>query len=93
MDAVITSPPYPNEKDYTRTTRLESVLLGFLTDRASLRRMKEGLLRSNTRNVYKDDDDDRWIADHPGSSGSRRPSKPGGWSWARLQGSNACIRG
>ena len=29
VDAVITSPPYPNEKDYTRTTRLESVLLGF----------------------------------------------------------------
>ena len=29
-DAVITSPPYPNEKDYTRTTRLESVLLGFI---------------------------------------------------------------
>lgn len=24
VDAVITSPPYPNEKDYTRTTRLES---------------------------------------------------------------------
>ena len=23
IDAVITSPPYPNEKDYTRTTRLE----------------------------------------------------------------------
>src|SRR5437660_1232579 len=30
IDAVITSPPYPNEKDYTRTTRLESVLLGFI---------------------------------------------------------------
>lgn len=29
IDAVITSPPYPNEKDYTRTTRLESVLLDF----------------------------------------------------------------
>lgn len=30
IDAVITSPPYPNEKDYTRTTRLESVLLGLI---------------------------------------------------------------
>lgn len=29
IGAVLTSPPYPNEKDYTRTTRLESVLLGF----------------------------------------------------------------
>ena len=27
VDIVITSPPYPNEKDYTRITRLESVVL------------------------------------------------------------------
>ena len=65
IDAVITSPPYPNEKDYTRTTRLESVILGFLSDRADLQALKRGLLRSNTRNVYKSDDDDRWISEHP----------------------------
>lgn len=63
--AVITSPPYPNEKDYTRTTRLESVLLGFLTDKASLRLLKSGMMRSNTRNVYKNDDDDQYVAAHP----------------------------
>jgi len=62
IDAVFTSPPYPNEKDYTRTTRLESVLLGFLNDKSELRDMKEGLLRSNTRNVYKHDDDDEHIS-------------------------------
>lgn len=60
--AVVTSPPYPNEKDYTRTTRLESVVLGFLSNRADLRQMKQGLLRSNTRTVYKGDDDARWVA-------------------------------
>ncbi len=64
IDAVITSPPYPNEKDYTRTTRLESVLLGYLNDKADLRRMKQDLVRSNTRTVYKGDDDDAWIAGH-----------------------------
>jgi hypothetical protein len=64
IDTVITSPPYPNEKDYTRTTRLESVLLGFLTDKASLRALKKGMLRSNTRGVYKEDTDDQWVADH-----------------------------
>ncbi len=65
VDAIITSPPYPNEKDYTRTTRLESVLLGFLQTKADLRALKEGLLRSNTRNVYKGDDDHEWVATHP----------------------------
>src|SRR5205823_2411492 len=62
VDAVITSPPYPNEKDYTRTTRLESVLLGMVRTEAELKSLKRGLMRSNTRNVYKGDDDDRWIA-------------------------------
>lgn len=64
IDAVITSPPYPNEKDYTRTTRLESVLLGFIRNRAELRSLKEGLIRSNTRNVYKGDTDDVWVSRH-----------------------------
>jgi DNA modification methylase len=65
IDAVITSPPYPNEKDYTRTTRLESVMLGFVSNKTELRALKKELVRSNTRGVYKDDDDDRWIAQHP----------------------------
>lgn len=65
IDAVITSPPYPNEKDYTRTTRLESVILGFIKTKADLQAFKKGLIRSNTRNVYKADDDDQWIQDHP----------------------------
>ncbi|GAK54026.1 hypothetical protein U14_05303 [Candidatus Moduliflexus flocculans] len=63
IDAVITSPPYPNEKDYTRTTRLESVVLGFFEDMAHLRGFKKTLLRSNTRGVYTSDNDDAWVAD------------------------------
>jgi len=65
IDAVIPSPPYPNEKDYTRTTRLESVMLGFLSDRSDVRALKRRLVRSNTRRVYKGDDDDHGVRDHP----------------------------
>jgi DNA modification methylase len=64
ISAVITSPPYPNEKDYTRTTRLESVVLGFIKNKEDLKELKRQLLRSNTRTVYKSDDDDRWVASH-----------------------------
>ncbi len=64
VDAVITSPPYPNEKDYTRTTRLESVMLGFINDKQELQNLKKTLLRSNTRGIYKYDDDDSWISDN-----------------------------
>ncbi len=64
VDAVITSPPYPNEKDYTRTTRLESVILGFIHNKVELRALKQGLVRSNTRNVYMADTDDQAVANN-----------------------------
>ena len=72
IDAVITSPPYPNEKDYTRTTRLESVLLGFIRSKQELRGLKQGLVRSNTRSVYKADADDTLVAAHEGIQGIAR---------------------
>lgn len=65
VSAVITSPPYPNEKDYTRTTRLESVLLGFINNKEELRVLKKSLLRSNTRGIYKGDNDDDYIKGFP----------------------------
>lgn len=65
IDAVITSPPYPNEKDYTRTTRLELVILGYIKNRKDLRDIKMGLVRSNTRGVYKEDSEDTWVEQFP----------------------------
>lgn len=61
VDGVFTSPPYPNEKDYTRTTRLESIVLGLVTNKEGLRELKKGLVRSNTRGVYKGDTDAKWV--------------------------------
>jgi len=64
VDVVITSPPYPNEKDYSRTTRLESVILGFISNVEELRKFKKTMIRSNTRGIYKDDEDDKWVANN-----------------------------
>lgn len=65
VSVVITSPPYPNEKDYTRTTRLESVLLDLIKDKKHLRELKNALLRSNTRNVFQGDSDSDFITKFP----------------------------
>ena len=46
VDAVICSPPYPNEKDYLRIVRLESVLLGFIKNQPQLRSLKQRLARA-----------------------------------------------
>lgn len=41
------------------------MILGFLNDKSQLQALKKGmLLRSNTRNVYKIDTDDEWVANH-----------------------------
>lgn len=91
IDAIICSPPYPNEKDYTRTTRLESVLLGFITTKDELRSVKRGLVRSNTRTVYKAT---MTIAGSPGilrSNASPVRSRSAGSSSARHPGSSASI--
>jgi hypothetical protein len=66
VGAVITSPPYPNEKDYIRTTRLESVILGLIRTKQEIRALKQDLVRSNTRGVYKADRDDVVVTEHDG---------------------------
>ena len=53
INAVITSPPYPNEKDYTRTTRLAAVILGFINNREELKNIERKLIQSNTRKFTK----------------------------------------
>ncbi len=61
VNFVITSPPYPNEKDYTRNTRLETVILGLISSKQQLRLVKEQLLRSNSRNIFVNDDDQDYV--------------------------------
>lgn len=61
VKCVITSPPYPNEKDYTRSTRLESVLLDYICNRNELRNIKNNLLRSNSRTIFVTDDDEKYV--------------------------------
>jgi hypothetical protein len=50
--ALISSPPYPTEHDYTRNSRLELALLGFVEDRESLRAVKKQMIRSHTKGIY-----------------------------------------
>src|SRR5258708_14969408 len=53
--AVICSPPYPTEHDYTRNARLELSFLEAVTDRETLRGIKRLMIRSHTKGIYKGD--------------------------------------
>lgn len=65
VDYVITSPPYPTEKDYTRQTRLELVFLGIVHDRKSLQRVKKAMVRSHSKGIYAADTDGQHVEDVP----------------------------
>jgi|SRR5579883_986860 len=62
--AVICSPPYPTEHDYTRNARLELVFLEHVLDRESLRKIKKTMIRSHTKGIYKLDCDSKLVEDN-----------------------------
>jgi len=63
VDFVITSPPYPNEHDYTRNSRLELVILGYVRMAVDLQPLKQSMVRCNTKGLYKNHaDDERYSA-------------------------------
>jgi methylase of polypeptide subunit release factors len=57
FDAVICSPPYPAEHDYTRNSRLELAFLEHVTDLESLRAIKKTMVRSHSKGIYVGDVD------------------------------------
>ena len=61
-DYIITSPPYPNEHDYTRCTRLELILLGHVQTLNDLRQLKQRMVRCNTKGIYVGDTDSRLVS-------------------------------
>jgi DNA modification methylase len=61
VDAIITSPPYLSDHDYSRLTRLELVFAGFVSSAEQLRKVKKLLLRSSSKNVYRGDSCARYV--------------------------------
>jgi len=63
--AVICSPPYPAEHDYTRNSRLELAFLDQVPDLAALRVIKKAMIRSHSKGIYVTDSDGDGVADNP----------------------------
>lgn len=65
ITAVICSPPYPGEHDYTRHARLELAFLEEVTDRKTVQLLKRQMIRSSTKNIYKGDNDADLVKENP----------------------------
>lgn len=55
IDFIITSPPYPNDLEYTRQTRLELYLLEFVKNMDDVQSIKRNMVRSSTKLIYQND--------------------------------------
>jgi hypothetical protein len=64
FSAVICSPPYPAEHDYTRNARLELAFLEQVSDRDTLRAIKRSMIRSHTKGIYKGDRDASFVREN-----------------------------
>jgi DNA modification methylase len=55
VDLVITSPPYPNDLEYTRQTRLELYLLNCVKNMSEVKLIKQNMMKGSTKLIFKDD--------------------------------------
>lgn len=63
IDYMVTSPPYPGDHEYTKHTKLELILMNYVSSTDDIKTIKKRMLRGSTTNIYKDDNDRKDILD------------------------------
>jgi hypothetical protein len=54
IDFIFTSPPYPNDLEYTRQTRLELYLLDFVQNMQDVQKIKREMVKGSTKLIFDD---------------------------------------
>ncbi len=57
----LTSPPYPNDLEYTRQTRLELYLLDFVKNMDGVRDLKKNMIKGSTKLIFKESDSAKFV--------------------------------
>jgi DNA modification methylase len=55
IDAMITSPPYPGDHEYTKHSRIELIWCEMANNKSEFQMIKKRMLRGSTTNVYRED--------------------------------------
>ncbi len=62
IDFIVTSPPYPNDLEYTRQTRLELYLLDFVKEMNDVQQIKRNMVKGSTKLIFKESNSENFIA-------------------------------
>ncbi|MEW6419682.1 MAG: DNA methyltransferase [Nitrospirota bacterium] len=65
IDLMITSPPYPNDLEYTRQTRLELYLLDFVKDMDDVQKIKRNMVKGSTKLIFKESNSASFVEKFP----------------------------
>jgi len=63
VDFIITSPPYPNDLEYTRQTRLELYLLDFVKSMKDIKALKKKMVKGSTKLIFGDSNSAQYVDD------------------------------
>lgn len=61
VDFIFTSPPYPNDLEYTRQTRLELFLLGYVKNIDDVREIKKKMVKGSTKLIFKESNSAQYV--------------------------------
>ncbi|RJS73480.1 hypothetical protein CW713_05945 [Methanophagales archaeon] len=61
VDFILTSPPYPNDLEYTRQTRLELYLLGYVKNMKDVTEIKKSMVKGSTKLIYQDSSSAKYV--------------------------------
>ena len=61
IDFIITSPPYPNDMEYTRQTRLDMFLLNYVSNIDDVQQIKRKMIKGSTKLIYKESDSSQYV--------------------------------
>lgn len=61
IDFIITSPPYPNDLEYTRQTRLELYLLDFVKNMEDVQQIKRKMVKGSTKLIFKESNSETFV--------------------------------
>lgn len=61
VDFIFTSPPYPNDLEYTRQTRLELFILGYVSNMEDVRKIKKQMVKGSTKLIFRESNSKKYV--------------------------------
>lgn len=61
VDFIFTSPPYPNDMEYTRQTRLALFLLDYVNNLNDVQKIKRSMIKGSTKLIFKESNNCQYV--------------------------------